>query len=128
METPRNKMNANYSNIIGQDGENIAVKYLKSKEYEIMDRNYKSKYGEIDIIARYKDEIVFTEVKRRKNTDFGLASQSVDIRKQEKIIKSAQIYISEKCMDFDYSFRFDVLEITGKNLQIHHIENAFRVY
>lgn len=127
METQKNKFKRKNSYTIGQDGEIMATNYLKSKSYEIIDMNYHTKYGEIDIIAKQNNEIIFAEVKRRKNSDFGYAYESVNQKKQTRIINSAKMYITTIPAESNYSFRFDILEITGHNLQINHIENAFEV-
>ena len=69
---------------IGNLGEDTACEYLKSHGYMILQRNYHSRYGEIDIIASKGDTVVFCEVKTRKNSSFGHASEYVDFRKQKK--------------------------------------------
>lgn len=106
---------------IGKKGEEDAVKYLKKNKYEILERNFRTKAGEIDIIAMKNDVVVFVEVKKRNNSSYGAGFDAVDLKKQQKIINAAQIYISfqkkeKKC-------RFDVISIDNKN--INHIENAF---
>ena len=80
---------------IGMSGESAACKYLKKNGYEILKRNYKKTYGEIDIIAKKGDLISFVEVKTRKNTEFGLACQAVQKSKMDRIKKTAKTYISE---------------------------------
>ena len=110
---------------IGDTGEEIAVKYLESHGYNIITRNYHSRYGEIDIIAALGEYIVFVEVKYRKNHLYGEPSSAVDYRKQEKIKKTVLQYISEN-EALDKDFRFDIIEITGTGeVKINHIENAF---
>lgn len=108
----------------GQEGEKLGEKFLIEKGYKIIDRNFKVKSGEIDIIALDKDMIVFVEVKLRKNKDFGHGFESVDIRKQEKIKSAAEHFYYEK--DYkEYQPRFDIIEIYTKEKEINHIENAF---
>lgn len=111
---------------IGQLGENAACQYLKKKHYRILSRNYRKKYGEIDIIAQKANKLTFVEVKTRSGTDYGMPSEAVNFYKQQKIIKTAQAYLLEA--DFDGEVTFDVLEVflsDGRVLSIHHIENAF---
>lgn len=78
---------------MGLWGENKAVEFLKAKNYTILARNYHSRFGEIDIIARKQNTIIFVEVKTRKNTAFGFPAEFVDYKKQQKIMKTAQLYI-----------------------------------
>lgn len=106
---------------IGKKGEEDAVKYLKKNKYEILERNFRTKAGEIDIIAMKNDVVVFVEVKKRNNSSYGAGFDAVDLKKQQKIINAAQIYISFQKKEKKY--RFDVISIDNKN--INHIENAF---
>jgi len=111
---------------IGRKGENVACEHLKKNGYKILKRNYKKKYGEIDIIAQKGDLISFIEVKTRNGTEYGLACEAVTKSKQEKIIRTAQIFIIENKINETYSF--DIIEIyhlDGKIQKIEHIENAF---
>lgn len=111
---------------IGHRGETAACKYLKQNGYKILKRNYRKKYGEIDIVAQKSDLISFVEVKTRSNKDFGLACEAVTKAKKDRIIKTAQTYINEYKIDCNFSF--DVIEIYhnfGKIEKIEHIECAF---
>jgi putative endonuclease len=119
---------------VGQTGENTAVKYLKKKGYSILERNYKNKMGrqlgEIDIIAKMKDEIIFVEVKTRKMSGNGgsLPEENITYRKLERLNKIASSYIKTNNL-WDFSFRFDAISIViGKNdvFEIRHLENIFR--
>ena len=107
---------------IGNIGEAEAVAFLKGKGYKIVETNYTNKIGEIDIVAKDKQTLVFVEVKSRSSDMFGLGREAVDFRKQQKIRLVAQGYIKYKKL-FDVSCRFDVVEIMGD--KITHIENAF---
>ena len=110
---------------IGDTGEVIAAKYLESHGYVIIERNYHSRYGEIDIIAAKGEYLIFVEVKYRKSNLYGEPSAAVDYRKQEKIKKTALQYICES-EAADKDIRFDIIEVTGTGeLTINHIENAF---
>ena len=106
---------------IGDGGEAQAVKYLKKKKYEIVARNLRTKYGEIDIIARKDGVYVFVEVKRRTTDAFGKGFEAVDHRKQEKIRNSALLYC--QINNIEALCRFDVISIDSG--EITHIENAF---
>lgn len=107
--------------LIGEKGENTAVIFLKSKQYIIIDKNFRCKFGEIDIIAKKDDFLIFIEVKTRKSSNFGRASEFVDKKKQEKIIITAQTFIQQN--QYDLQPRFDVIEVY--NTSINHIESAF---
>ena len=111
----------NIAKLFGLAGEDLATSYLKKNKYKILERNYTVKLGEIDIIAKDKDEIVFVEVKRRKNDDFGRPSENVDYKKQKKITAVAEFYMSKN--EIESYTRFDVIEIVGD--EISHIKNAF---
>lgn len=117
----------NNSRFLGRSGEDKAAQYLAFKGYSIIDRNYKSRFGEIDIIAANKQYIVFVEVKARKNSDYGEAKEFVDYSKQNKIRNTALMWLSAN--ETSLQPRFDVIEIytSSSFLQkkINHIENAF---
>ena len=114
---------------IGDFGENVACEYLKNLGYSIVQKNFHSKHGEIDIIAYDKSCTVFIEVKTRKNSLYGNASEFVDFRKQQKIILCAKYYLGD---NIDEEVRFDVVEVyyyeKGDSLilkEINHIKDAF---
>lgn len=110
-------------NIInGQIGEELATELLKKKSYKILQRNYKNILGEIDIIAKDKDYLIFVEVKFRNTRMFGRASEAVDKRKQHKIRQVALLYLKQK-RQLESNVRFDVVEVYDN--EINHIENAF---
>ena len=113
---------------IGNIGEDIAVKWLvKNKNYNILDRNYSTGYGEIDIIAEHGKALVFIEVKFRNGTDFGYPYEAVNKNKQRRICKAALRYVQEKYNNDDINMRFDVVELIKKDgvYYIRYIENAF---
>ncbi len=113
---------------LGKKGESIAIEYLENNGYKIVNRNYYSRFGEIDIITKKENYIIFVEVKTRKiNTNFN-AFEAVDAIKQKKIIKTAMIYLKEKSLSLQP--RFDVIAVLFdtnlKNVkEINHIKNAF---
>ena len=106
----------------GKIGEKIAVKFLENKGFSIIITNYRTSFGEIDIIAKDGEYIVFIEVKLRNSLKNGLPREAVNKSKQKNIIAVAEKYISENQM-FNVDFRFDVIEVLENS--IIHIENAF---
>jgi len=113
----------NIKNATGYDGELYAAHYLIKKRYKLVDARYTGRFGEIDLIVRNKNFIVFVEVKLRKNKNFGTAGEAVTYSKQQKIVKTALQWIKTyKC---DLQPRFDVVEIYTELGEINHIENAF---
>lgn len=113
---------------IGEIGEEYTVKFLKKKKYKILERNYRKRYGEIDIIAENKNYIVFVEVKTRHKDSMTSAADAVNRQKQIRIIKTASMYLAEN--ETDKFCRFDVCEvyINSDNLKlvdINYIEAAF---
>lgn len=118
---------------VGDFGETSACTYLKHRGYKILERNYRNRGGEIDIIAEKGSYVVFVEVKTRNSEDFGAPSEAVNAVKQQKIANTAMAYIMQHCPDND--FRFDVIEVMYKKsvfggfktVKVNHIENAFGV-
>lgn len=113
---------------IGDFGEKAAAGYLKRNRYKILERNFQTKYGEIDIIAEKDDLVCFVEVKTRRNKRYGEPRDAVNIFKQRKIISVAKYYMLSK--NTEKNCRFDVVEVylseTGQKIEkIEHIENAF---
>ena len=107
----------------GEMGETLACRYLKKKGYKILERNFRSRWGEVDIIAQDGEYTVFVEVKTRKNALFGTPAEFVTPAKMRKIIKTAMVYLkNEECY-----MRFDVAEVYMNNnvYRINYIENAF---
>ena len=108
---------------IGAKAEKIACWFLKQQGYEILEQNFYTRVGEIDIIARDEHTLVFVEVKYRKDDKKGYPAQAVDIRKQAKIRKSAMYYLKKNQLSFEQPIRFDVVEILGKKIRV--IKHAF---
>lgn len=114
---------------IGDYGEDLAVRYLKRHGYKIIERNYRSRAFEIDIIAYDGDCLCFVEVKTRNRDDYGLACEAVTRTKQQKIIKGASLYLALN--NIDSPVRFDVVEVYVKDMnlfskkRINIIKNAF---
>jgi putative endonuclease len=110
---------------LGKRGELIAVDYLKSRGYKILETNWRTKHKEIDIIALDKNEIVFIEVKTRKNNYFGDPEDAVNLKKQKFLISAAENYIISNKIDLDA--RFDIISVIGEGNKhnINHIKEAF---
>lgn len=108
-------------------GEVFAARYMREHGYEIVTANYRCRFGEIDIIAKTDEFIVFTEVKTRAYEHLVSGREAVDYRKQERIIKTASLFLENN--QYDLQPRFDVAEVTldsDDNLTgITYIENAF---
>ena len=118
-----------YKNIIlGRHGEDIAYKYLEQNNYIIIERNFRCKQGEIDIIAKdlSKNELVFIEVKTRVSFNFGRPAQSVTYIKQKHLLKVANYYLFINSIKNKF-IRFDVIEVFVKESQfkINHIKQIF---
>lgn len=109
----------------GDYGENVVFGYLQGKSYTILETKFRRQRGEIDIIARDGDAIVFIEVKYRRTLAFGTPAESVTPRKQQALLTTALQYIGENDLE-NCDFRFDVIEVFGRELlELNHIENAF---
>jgi len=112
---------------IGDLGEQAAVDYLCKNGYEILERNYRLKIGEIDIIAKKDNTFVFIEVKTRSSTRYGFPAEAVTYRKQQKIIRTAMCYL-QQINQHNACCRLDVMEIFLSQLNVvkyNHIMNAF---
>jgi len=113
----------------GKAAEEIACSHLKKHGLKLIDKNFYSRYGEIDLIMQDQDTLVFVEVRYRKNLDYGGALESVTPSKQKKIQTTALYYIQKK--GGEYNSRFDVVALTGNDinnknkLSIEWIQNAF---
>ncbi len=108
---------------LGTSYEEIACNYLKSKGYEIKERNYRTYIGEIDIIAKDEASLVFIEVKYRAKNSFGYSAEAVTYQKQKIIYKVANSYLISHKEYLNIPCRFDVIAID--NNKLNHIVNAF---
>ncbi|MGI5978318.1 MAG: YraN family protein [Oscillospiraceae bacterium] len=115
--------------LTGRFGERYAADCLKKKKYRIVGMNYSCRFGEIDIIAENRQYIVFVEVKLRKDARFAAAREFVTAAKQDRIRKTALLWLSQN--PSEKQPRFDVIELyapegeRSENIRINHIENAF---
>jgi putative endonuclease len=114
-------------NSLGKDGEVLAADFLKNKGYRILDKNFRTVFGEIDIIAKDSGVVVFVEVKTRTDITFGYPFEAVNPKKREKIRKTALCFL--KKLKKSVPARFDVLSIYFENgeRKIDHIKDAFEV-
>lgn len=111
---------------LGSEGESIAVQFLKKQGYAIIAHNYRTRIGEIDIIAKDGDTFVFVEVKTRSNESFGAPYEAVNTAKRQKMKKVASLYLQKQKKEFPA--RFDVISITCRQngqKAIRHIKDAF---
>lgn len=112
---------------LGVTGEEFASRYLETNQYRILCRNFRTAYGELDIIAQDKDTLVFIEVKTRRSTQYGQPGEAVSYRKQRKLSRMAAIYLARHNV-WHWPCRFDVIEVfasRGTEPRIHHIRHAF---
>ncbi len=107
---------------IGMQGEEFAAQYLIERGYEVLERRYKTKFGEIDLIVEKDDVLCFVEVKLRQKLEDAL--HSVTLRARRRIEQSALYYISENPQVQDKSMRFDVIAI-AKPFHVTHLDNAW---
>ena len=107
----------------GRRAEASAEKLIRREKYEILDRNLSFPCGEIDLIARQQDTIVFVEVRSRANALFGRSEETVNAQKQRKLVAAAQLWLQQNDPAGKYNCRFDVIGYTGDEVQ--WIKNAF---
>lgn len=115
---------------LGALGERLAAKHLEGKGYRILERNFRCRMGEIDLIALRGSDLVFTEVKLRKDASHGEAREFVTASKQRKLLMTAEYYLSARPWAQELQARFDVIEVyapqgTEENSTICQLENAF---
>ena len=112
-----------YKTKLGKSGEEAAKQYLIEKNYKIIEQNFRTKLGEIDIIAKDENELVFIEVKTRTSNTYGSPCEAVDEEKLKHILRVAEYYIYIKKLEKAF-IRFDVLEVMiekGKT-KINHLK------
>lgn len=119
-----------YRQSIGKQGEIKAKNYLKRRGYQILECNYRTKAGEIDLIAKEKDCLVFVEVKTRTTEEYGTPAEAVSFYKQQHMVKSAQYYLARHGGECEC--RFDVIEVRMpargllKIAKINHLKNVLQ--
>ena len=122
-------MSGEESRRLGRWGEDLAAAFLEEKGCRIVDRNWKCRFGELDLVAEGEGYLCFVEVKLRRTQRFGTGAEQVDQRKREKLRITAELYLQERPAVLQP--RFDVIEVLApnglgtKNPKIRHIEGAF---
>jgi putative endonuclease len=110
----------------GDWGEDLALRFLEERGYTVVERNYRTRYGEIDLIVQKEDSLVFVEVKLRRGRGYGDPLEAVTPRKQEAVRSMAEQYLAECEPEYD-ELRFDVVGILAGAgpPEISHVEGAF---
>ncbi len=109
----------------GNAGEDFAISHLLKLGYNVLDKNWRYKHLEVDIIALHNNQLVIVEVKLRASNAFGQPEDFVSLKKQKNLIKAAHAYVIEK--NLDYEVRFDVVSIiqNSNEFSLEHIIDAF---
>lgn len=124
MVTPKRKL--------GDFGEEIAVKFLRKKGYKILERNFQRKWGEIDVVAKKKKDLIFVEVKtilvtsnqQQATRDFISPEESITFFKKKKLIRTAKLYLLEKNLPVDIPWQIDVIAIElDYDTEIAHLKH-----
>jgi putative endonuclease len=116
----------NSKQALGREGERLAELFLKKKGYKLVERNYRCRGGEVDLILLERRVVVFVEVKTRTDDIFGSPFEAVQPRKQRRMILAAQLFLHQKKLH-ERDARFDVVGISwlGVEPRVEHIQNAF---
>jgi putative endonuclease len=116
-----------FNKILGKEGEDQAGEFLSRRGYKILERNYRTRSGEIDLIALHEGTVVFVEVKTRTSDAFGAPELAVNSKKQLRMVKAALGYIKYKKLH-QMPCRFDVVAVTGTDERdVALIQNAFEM-
>lgn len=113
------------SNDRGREAETRAWQFLQTRGLRLLQRNYRSRRGEIDLVLQDRDSLVFVEVRCRRRARFGTGAESVDRRKQSKLLACAQHYLQSYPEQARQPCRFDVISLDGPRGSIEWIRNAF---
>jgi putative endonuclease len=113
----------------GQEGERLAARYLEEQGFRILDRNYRNRLGEIDIVAEDRGVLVFVEVRTLKSSAGHSPEETIQWKKQQRISRTALAYIQYKRLE-DRPARFDVVSVTldGNRSALRHIPDAFEMW
>ncbi|MBR3646148.1 MAG: YraN family protein [Lachnospiraceae bacterium] len=109
--------------VLGDIKEYLVTEYLSKNGYEILERNFRCRLGEIDIVAKESGYLVFIEVKYRSSLNYGSPELAVNYKKQNTIYKVAQYYCKKNSLPQDCPSRFDVVSVLGDDIKV--IKNAF---
>lgn len=112
---------------IGDQGERLALTYLTQHKLTLVECNYRCVFGEIDLIMRDRDCLVFVEVKQRKSSHYGSPLEMISVKKQQKLRRTAEHYISQRKLSSHQALRFDAVGIiAGTTIEsINWVQNAF---
>jgi putative endonuclease len=112
---------------LGLRGEQEAARLLKKRGYKILEKNFRSRLGEVDIVAREGETIVFVEVKTRASENFGSPKEAIDTRKRRRIIRASLDYLNRSRAYGDRGIRFDVVTVEkkGGRFTAELMKNAF---
>jgi len=110
----------------GSDGEGLACRHLEARGYAILDRNFRCRSGEVDVVARVGDATVFVEVKERSGESHGAGHEAVTFGKRRRIVRAARIYAASRGLE-ETPLRFDVISIdwSAGEPRVRHYEDAF---
>ncbi len=108
----------------GRAAEDRALRHLEAAGLELVARNFRCRWGEIDLVVQERQTLVFVEVRYRRNARFGSAAESVDTRKQQKLIRTAQTFLNQNPGWSQYPARFDIVAIEEPQ-EVDWIKNAF---
>ncbi|MBI2450918.1 MAG: YraN family protein [Parcubacteria group bacterium] len=118
----------NQKSELGKFGEDFSVQYLENHNYKILDRNYRLKFGELDIVAQKGKTVVFCEVKTRIKNDFASPEDNVNFKKQKKLIRLAELYLIKNKYPQNQEWQIDIISIDvdrqSKKSEIRHLEQA----
>lgn len=123
----KNDMRKKRINAHGRGGEDLAVKYLETHGYRVLDRNYTTNVGEVDIFATDERTLIAVEVKSRLSLEYGSPAEAVGFAKVKKISQVTSQYIKQFRL-FGIPVRFDVIEVYLTDRKVNHIQNAFDCY
>ena len=120
-----------YNKDIGSFGEALARDYLISKGYKILNMNFRNKFGEIDIICKKNNLLIFCEIKSSYSNSVGSPIESITCYKQKQIIKLSELYLISKKY-YNFNVRYDIIEVIFNTITsshiINHVQDAFRAY
>ncbi len=109
---------------LGNKGEELAAHFLEDLGYKVIDRQYRTRFGEIDLVARDGHELVFVEVKTRTNLAFGHPEEAVHSQKLSRMVRAGEMYLEKHRLE-SYSYRYDVIAITwvdGEVPEVVHLK------
>lgn len=128
MRHPSQKLRPNkgtfVSRSIGQEGEALAADYLVERGFDLLCKNFRNRFGEIDLIVKKDNITVFVEVKFRRDEGYGMAIDFITKKKLQKILKTAKFYLSQNDLS-DTSWRVDAIAIDGETKEIEWVENIY---